>query len=397
MRAIATGLLVAMTAVYLATRLAPASWLWAGYVGAFAEASMVGACADWFAVTALFRRPLGLPIPHTAIIPRNKARIGQALGDFIGGEFLTPRVLDRKLRELGPARRLADWLRDAGAVEALSARIADMLPDITPSSPALRGFIGEVARRAARAGPAAPLAAKLLGYLWSDAGAQRLLDRAIDRLGAYLIGHSEFIQARVAGNSWRWMPKWIDRLLAEKLTAGLLRAVGEMRDPAHPWRLEMREAMDRFIARLADDPDFLARGEALKDSLLGDPRLRTHLEAVWAELEERLGVDPSGMAEIIAQALARALTALGEWLDADLSARERLDGWVRVAARRTLSPRRKEIGAFVAQVVAGWDAREVVEKLELHVGKDLQYIRINGALVGGLVGLLIYTASRLIH
>src|SRR5665213_3116093 len=116
MRAIATGLLVAMTVVFVATRLAPPAWLWAGYVGAFAEAAMVGACADWFAVTALFRRPLGLPIPHTAIIPRNKARIGKALGDFIGGEFLTPRVLDRKLKDLGPARRLADWLRDAGNV-----------------------------------------------------------------------------------------------------------------------------------------------------------------------------------------------------------------------------------------------------------------------------------------
>ena len=157
MRSLATGLLAAMTAIFVATRFAPASWAWAGYVAAFAEAAMVGACADWFAVTALFRRPFGLPIPHTAIIPRNKARIGQALGDFIGGEFLAPRVLDGKLREFGPARRLADWLIAPGNIETLSPRLAALAPDIAPSGVLVRGLVGDLARRLADAGPAAPV------------------------------------------------------------------------------------------------------------------------------------------------------------------------------------------------------------------------------------------------
>ncbi len=391
---LATGLLAAMTAVFVASRLAPAGWTWTGYVGAFAEAAMVGACADWFAVTALFRRPLGLPIPHTAIIPRNKAKIGQALGDFIAGEFLSPRVVDRKLKDLAPSARLADWLRDPAHVDGLAARLGGLLPDIMPSGEGVRALIGEIVRRAARAGPMAPSAARIVSYLWGDAGAQRLLDRLISRAADYLADHGAVIEAGVASATWKWAPKWIDKLLAERLTRGLIKAVGEIRDPTHPWREELNTWVEGLIARLQSDPRMEARVQAWKDAAFTDDALQAGLGTVWTELESRLTMDRQGLAELISPVIARALRGLGSWLDEDAEARRRLDAWVRVALRKTVSPRRQEIGAFVAQVVAGWDAGEVVEKLELQVGRDLQFIRINGTLVGGLVGLAIYTLAQ---
>lgn len=396
MRWVATGLLVLMTVVFVATRLAPPAWSWAGYVAAFAEAAMVGACADWFAVTALFRRPLGLPIPHTAIIPRNKAKIGQALGDFIAGEFLSPRVLDRKLKDVQPAARLAGWLRDPAHVDALAVRLAGALPDVFPSADALRGLIGEAIRRAARAGPLAPATGRILSYLWNDAGARRLLDQIIARAGAFLSANGEVIEAGVAGAAWSWLPKWVDKLLADRLTRGLLSAVDDLRDPSHPWRLELDAWVRDLIVRLDTDPDMEAQLQSWKDAALTDAAWQAGLRGVWAELEGRLTADRQGLIDALSPAIARALTGAGTWLAEDVRARDRLDGWIRVAMRKGVSPRRQEIGAFVAQVVAGWDAGEVVEKLELQVGRDLQFIRVNGTLVGGIVGLLIYTITRLL-
>ena len=395
MRRLATGLLALMTAVFAATRFAPTDWVWTGYVAAFAEAAMVGACADWFAVTALFRRPLGLPIPHTAIIPRNKDKIGQALGDFIAGEFLSPRVLDRKLKDLRPSARLADWLRDPARVDALAGRLGGLLPDLMPTGDGLRGVIGEAARRVSRAGPIAPSVARILAYLWGDAGARRLLDQIIARSGDYLADHGAMIEAGVASASWKWAPKWIDKLLAERLTRGLIHAVGEVRDPAHPWRQELDLWVEDLIVRLRSDPQMEARVQSWKNAVFADGAVRGGLDTLWSELESRLLSDRGDFGATISPILSRALRGLGAWLDEDAAARDRLDGWVRVAMRKTVSPRRRQIGAFVAQVVAGWDAGEVVEKLELQVGRDLQFIRINGTLVGGLGGVLIYTVTRL--
>ena len=394
MRALATGLLVLMATIFLATRLAPASWIWTGYVGAFAEAGTVGACADWFAVTALFRRPLGLPIPHTGIIPRNKDRIGEALGDFIANNFLTPGVLDARLKRLEAARRLANWLTQGDHAAVLGARLAVLLPDVFAAGDELRGLMGEIIRRAARSRPIAPLASRLLNWLWHEPAVQRLVSQAINRVADFGAEHEAFIQSRIAGEGWKWMPKWLDRFLAEKLTRDLLRAVSEMRDPAHPWRVELGAAVETLIARLAEDPELLARGEALRERLLAGPELSERLEGLWTEFADRLAADPAARNALLTDAFTRALRGLGTWLSEDTAARERLDRWVQVSARRTLSAQRQAMGDFVAQVVAGWDAEAVATRLELQVGRDLQYIRINGALVGGLVGLVIFTGLR---
>jgi uncharacterized membrane-anchored protein YjiN (DUF445 family) len=394
MRGLATGLLLLMTAMFVATRLAPAAWVWTRYVGAFAEAAMVGACADWFAVSALFRRPLGLPIPHTGIIPRNKDRIGEALGDFIANNFLTPGVLDARLRRLEPARRVADWLAADDHAQILAARTVALLPDVLSAGNELRDLAGDLIRRAAQSRPIAPLAGRLLGWLWREPAVQRLLNRTIDRLADFGLEHEAFIQSRISGETWKWLPKWIDKMLAERFTRDLLRFAEELRDPGHPWRRDLEAAVEDLIRRLAEDPKLEARAETMRDQLLADPTLGTRLEGLWAELAERLAADPGVRGALLGETLARALRGLGAWLAEDPAARDRLDRWVRVAARRTLSSQRQAIGGFVAQVVAGWDAAGVADRLELQVGRDLQYIRINGTIVGGMVGLAIFAVTR---
>ncbi len=357
---------------------------------------MVGACADWFAVTAIFRRPLGLPIPHTGIIPRNKDRIGQALGDFIANNFLTVDVLDSRLKQLEVARWGGEWLRQPRHARRLARRLASLLPGALRVLPKdmLRDTAASVGMTAAKAIPAAPTASKILAAVWNEGRSQALFDWGIDQLSAYLAEHEEEIAANVETRSWKWMPKFVDKMIAEKITKGLAQVLEEMRAPDHPWRQELGAAIETFIERLAHDPELIAQGEALKLRLLQDPRLHEQARSVWNELEGRLSTAESPM---IAERLEQMLLALGEWLHTEESAQARLNEWARILARQVIAPRRHEIGGFIAQVVASWDTKGVVDKLELQVGKDLQYIRVNGTIVGGLVGLVIYTLSQALN
>ena len=393
MQAIATGLLVAMAFVFVAASLLDDRWPALAYVRAFAEAAMVGACADWFAVTALFRHPLGLPIPHTAIIPRNKDRIGQSLGAFIADNFLTVEVLDTRLKQIEVARWGGEWLRQPRHARRLSARLASLLPGLLKVLPKdmLRETAGSAAAGAVRAIPAAPTASKLLAAFWNEGRSQAALDWALDRLAAYLEENEEAIQEKVEAKSWKWMPKFVDRMIAQKVTSGLGEMLVEMRDPGHPWRQELKATVERFIERLAHDPDLIAKGEELKLRLLADPAVRDQARRVWIELEEKLS---EGRSPMLAERLEHMLLAFGEWLHTEETAQARMNEWARILARQVIAPRRHEIGSFVAQVVASWDTKGVVDKLELQVGKDLQFIRVNGTLVGGLVGLAIFSASR---
>ncbi|WP_374532457.1 DUF445 domain-containing protein [Phenylobacterium sp.] len=397
MQAVATGLLVAMAGVFLAAsyglRARPDLAGSLGYVRAFAEAAMVGACADWFAVTAIFRRPLGLPVPHTGIIPRNKDRIGQALGDFLADNFLTVEVLDSRLRQIEVARWGGEWLRQPRNARRLAARLAAVLPGVLRELPKdmLRETAGSAALAGLRAVPAAPTASKLLAAFWNEGRSQAAFEWGLDKLAAYLADNEAAIQEKVEAKSWKWMPRFIDRIIAQKVTTGLGELLVEMREPEHPWRRELKAWIEGYIDRLTHDPDLIARGEALKARLLDDPALRVQARGLWDELIEKLS---DGRSSELAARLEALLLALGEWLHAEESAQARLNGWARILARQVIAPRRREIGGFVAQVVASWDAKGVVERLELQVGKDLQFIRVNGTLVGGLVGLAIFSVSR---
>jgi uncharacterized membrane-anchored protein YjiN (DUF445 family) len=396
MRTIATLLLVLMTIVFVATSFARARWEWLDYVRAFAEAGMVGACADWFAVVALFRHPLGIPIPHTGIVPRNKARIGAALGRFITNNFLTPKVLSEKLVKVDAAQWVADWLADPSNAKNVAHRAAVVVPEIVRALP--RDVMADALGRSLVAGlkavPAGPVAANLLGIVWAQGETQKLLDRAITVAETSLIANKAFIRSRVEANSSRWVPRWLDGVVADKITSTIAATLTEMRDPAHPWRIELKGGIEGLIGRLGTDPALQADVEAAKHAFLDDPGFAEHIAVIWKEIDARLPSDISAHAETISTAVEHCLLSAGRWIGEDPAVKEKINTWIRYLVRRTISPRRAEIGAFVTNVVEAWDSTTLVNRLELQVGKDLQYIRINGTLVGGLVGLIIFTVSK---
>ena len=396
MQWVATGLLAVMAVVFVVTSLLLSRWPALGYVRAFSEAAMVGACADWFAVTALFRRPFGLPILHTAIIPRNKDRIGDALGRFIVENFLSPRVLDAKLKQLELAAWGGAWLQNPRNARMVAGRVSAWAPQLMRALPAggLEELAGSAALAAAKSVPAAPAASVLLTAIWNEGRLEPLVERAAELLAKHLSDNQEVILEAVQGQSWRWLPSFVDRAIARKITAGLVQLLGDVQQPEHPWRVELGAAVERLAARLATDPDMLRQGEALKQQVLDDPRLREHAHRLWLEVEHQLKTNWAGDSAAVRDKIEPIVHDLGGWLSNDPIVQRTLNTGARALVREVLAPRREESGRFVAQVVHGWDARSVVERLELQVGPDLQYIRINGTIVGGLVGLILFALSQ---
>ena len=396
MRIIATLLLVAMTAIFIAASFAAFNWPWLGYVRAFAEAGMVGACADWFAVVALFRHPLGIPIPHTAIVPRNKERIAGAMGRFITNNFLTPKVLSERLAEVDAAHWIADWLANPDNGRRIARNVALAIPELVRTLPRERitDVLGQSLLRGLEAMPAAPVAANLLAIVWAQGQTQKLIERSFELLEISLNQNKEIIRRKVEARSSRWIPRWVDGIVADKAIAAITITLAEMRDPAHPWRIELKTAIEGLIGRLSSDPELRASVEAAKAELIRDPLFRHQIQALWIEIENRLPSDLSAYSGRIEAAVEQVLAGSGDWLRGDEALRDRINRWMRYLIKRAISPRRAEIGAFVTHVVEDWDATTLVNRMELQVGKDLQYIRINGTLVGGLVGVIIYTMSK---
>ncbi|MGH6993585.1 MAG: DUF445 domain-containing protein, partial [Caulobacteraceae bacterium] len=234
MRLAAGGLLLFVTCLFILSRALPRSWPWPPWLGAFSEAAMVGALADWFAVTALFRRPFGLPIPHTAIVAANKDRLGRALGAFIAGNFLTPRLVDQRLRAFRPAEKLSAWLLSEGAAAALASQIA--------------GLLAEAVREGGEGS----------GALLDEERISRLLDGLIGRAESSLKGHAGTIKQAIATKTWAWLPRWVDELIAGKVLEGLGETLRDLHDPDHPWRRAIEAWVGEQIAALAGEKSELA-------------------------------------------------------------------------------------------------------------------------------------------
>ena len=394
MRFFATALLVLMFLVFVATSWAEVKWPWLAYPRAFAEAGMIGACADWFAVVALFRHPFGIPIPHTAIVPRSKQRIGVAIGRFTANNFLSPRVLAERIREVDLAGWIARWLTQPGNARSAAQRAAAVLQQVLRSLPRedINAFLARAARYGIETMPAAPLASRLLALVWAHGEMQTVIENAITYASAALVRNRETIKQKVSQRSYRLIPKWVDAILADKIVAGITQVLEEMREPNHPWRIELATAVEKLIAQLATDPDMLARGEELKARLLENRVVIKQIDAMWVEIEDKL--DTLISSNRLFEMLEQALLAAGDRLANDARSGDSINRWLRVAVLRSVAPRRAEIAAFIRKVVENWDAETLVKRIELQVGRDLQYIRINGTLVGGLVGLIIFSMAR---
>jgi uncharacterized membrane-anchored protein YjiN (DUF445 family) len=390
----ATGLLIAMGGVFVATSVFEARYPWLGYLRATAEASMVGGVADWFAITALFRHPLNIPIPHTAIIPARKDRIGRSLGNFVQNNFLSPEVLAAKLRAAQISRRAAEWLADPEHARKAAQNLAAVLrtAGAVVRDEDVHSLIDRSVIEPLRQFPIAPVVAKGLELLTVGDRHQQLLDRVIHGLTRLVAENEALIRDRIREESPWWVPELVDDRIHQKVLGGIERTLYEVgADPNHPLRRQFDGLLMDWIIQLQESPEVIARAEAIKQQIL-DPETSGRLAAsMWDEVKQFLGRQKEDGAPV---AVARGLSALGMAALEDEALLEKVDGWVIGAVLRVVEQHRHEVGGLIAQTVSAWNPEETSRRIELLVGRDLQFIRINGTLVGGLVGLIIYTVTR---
>ncbi len=386
-----------MLALYVVCRSLQGRFGWLGYPAAFAEAGMVGACADWFAVTALFRRPLGLPIPHTAILPRNQRRLADQLGAFIASNFLAPAEITPRLERLDIAGWIAAWLRDPSNIEIIVECARALLPPAQElaSDGALRRFGQDLIREGIDQTPAAPMAARALSSAMKLGYHRGIYDRGLAWAIGFLTENRAAIRAKAGERRWGWLPRWVDAWAADSFIAGLVGTLEAAQAPDHAWRGEYEALLARMAERLAHDRDTYDMAEQLKADVLDAQVVESCVAWLSGRAEARLAEEIETGDGVVTRALRRGLGGVGAWLEKDARVRDTINRWARDVVLGAVVPNRAEIGGFVADVVARWDAATLVERLETYVGKDLQYIRINGTLVGGLVGLALFALTRL--
>ncbi|CAL9582266.1 hypothetical protein SUDANB1_05045 [Streptomyces sp. enrichment culture] len=399
MKLTATGLLLFVALVYVLAKWAQNSGAgpWAGYVAAAAEAGMVGALADWFAVTALFRHPLGIPIPHTAIIPTKKDQLGVSLGEFVGENFLSEDVVRQRLRAVGIGSRLGAWLavpEHADRVTAeLSTALRGALTVLRDSD--VQAVVGEAITRRANAQEIGPGIGKMLEKVVADGGHKRVVDLVVNRAHDWLVLHRDEVMDAVEGGAPGWTPKFVDRKVGERVYRELLRFATEMRDmPGHPARGALDRFLTDFASDLQSDTDTRARIERLKGEVLGRGEVQDLIASAWTAVRSMIVAAAEDERSELRLRVRASLLSLGSRMAAERKVQDKVDRWVEDAAVYVVTTYRKEITSLITDTVASWDAEHTTRKIEANIGRDLQFIRINGTVVGSLAGLLIYTVSR---
>ncbi|MCZ7414461.1 MULTISPECIES: DUF445 domain-containing protein [unclassified Streptomyces] len=401
MKAIATAALVLAAVVYgLATWAEHAgAGAWAGYVAAAAEAGMVGALADWFAVTALFKRPMGLPIPHTAIIRTKKDQLGRNLGDFVGDNFLSDDVVRSRLRAVGIGSRLGRWLADPEHADRVTAELATAVRGaLTVLRDAdVQAVIGEAINRRADAQEIAPGLGRMLQRIVDDQGHRRVLDLVCGRAHDWLLRHRESVMEAVAGGAPGWTPRFVDHKIGERVYKELLRFAADMRDmPDHPARVAVDRFLGDFARELQEDPATRERVERLKSELLARDEVQELIASAWSSVRAMIVAAAEDERSELRLRVRASLLSLGGRLASDGRLQDKVDDWVEGAAAHVVTTYRHEITSLITETVAGWDADQTARKIEANIGRDLQFIRINGTVVGSLAGLAIHAATRIL-
>jgi len=402
MKAAATGLLVAMAALFVLARALQPHFPWLGFVKAFAEAAMVGGLADWFAVTALFRHPLGLPIPHTAIIPRNKDRIGEALANFINENFLVPSVVARRMSGIDVAGAAGRFLRAPASEEAksrirqgASRLIADMFESLDDER--LGGIFKAAISSRLRSMEISPLLGHALASAINEDRHVPMLEASIRWMARALDANEPLIREMVKKRA-NWVLKLagLDAKLADAILDGLRKLTAEMStDPAHPVRVKVEDALAQLANDLQTRPETRERVEAMKEQLLDNRSVSLWLDTIWQKGREAIVRAARNPDAAMAGKLGEVLNSMGATLEKDTRIRASINRFVRRAAAGMAASYGSSIVKLVSETIRSWDARTVTARLESAVGRDLQYIRINGTIVGGLVGLAIYALDRI--
>jgi len=400
MKVVATGLLVVMAAVFLAARAFEQQYPWLAYIKAFAEAAMVGGLADWFAVTALFRHPLGVPIPHTAIIPRNKDRIGEALASFIKENFLIPAVVARRMQRLDVAGAAGRFLQTpAGQGSRIRSGASRLIADVFESldDERLGGLVKGAVSTRLRKIEVSPLLGHALASAINEDRHVPMLEAAIRWTARALDANEQLIRDMVHKKA-NWVLKLagLDAKLADAIIDGLRKLTAEMStDPAHPVRIKIEEALAQLANDLQTRVETRERVEAIKEQLLDNQSVGLWIDALWQKGRETIIRAARNPDAVLAGKLGEILKSMGATLERDDRIRAAINQFARRAVVGMAASYGGSMVKLVSETIRGWDAQTVTNRLEAAVGRDLQYIRINGTLVGGLVGLVLHVIDKL--
>jgi len=395
----ATALLAAVTAVFVATSVWGHGVTWVGYVHATAEAAMIGGLADWFAVVALFRHPLGVPIPHTAIVVERKDQFAATLGDFIQETFLTPEAITTRLRSADVVPRVTAWLQQPANAERVASELLDgavRVADLVRDEDVHRVLEG-VVRDRVDATPLAPLLGRGLAFVIRDGRHQEALDVALRELDRYLDENRVDLRRRLGDQSPWWLPGAAEDRIFERLIDGARALIAEMlADRGHHLRQRFEERLVKLADDLQTNPELQARGEQLKKDLLDQPEVRGWVTGLWTDLKEHLRTQAEDPDSDLRHRIAGLVVAAGERVADDPVLAAKLESSLESGVGQLVARFHGQIGDLVTTTIARWDAAETADRLELLLGPDLQFIRINGTVVGALAGLVLYSISQLL-
>ncbi|GAA2544397.1 uncharacterized membrane-anchored protein YjiN (DUF445 family) [Neomicrococcus aestuarii] len=401
MKAVATGLLVVLAVIFCVAFALQDQYPWLGYVRAAAEGGMVGALADWFAVTALFKHPMGLKIPHTAIIPRKKDQIGETLGGFVEENFLSDEVLKEKLGKLNVAVPAGAWLSEPANSERVAKEGATVIRgvlEVVEDEDVLR-LVETLAKKHMLAPEWSSTLGRVLETIVRDNHHAQLVDLLVTKTYEWVQAHPERVTAMLSSRSPSWVPRSVDMFLGEKVYLEIVKFLSDVnRDKDHMVRRSITEWLHQVAQDMQKDPATIAKVERLKHSLLGDPQLRELAATSWSSIKAALLDAVENPESELRKSFVRAVADLGRRLQEDQTLARKVDAWVRNAAIYVATTYRHQAASLITETVALWDGEETSRKIELQVGRDLQFIRINGTVVGSLAGLAIYAlASALFH
>ena len=398
-KAFATGLFVLMTVIFIITTILQKNddSHWIGYIRAFSEAAMVGALADWFAVTALFNYPLGLKIPHTNLIENSKERIGDNLGNFVVSNFLSPENIRPYIQKLKVSHFVGDWLSKERNQDKLVNEVSNIVLDILNKldDSAVVNFIGKKAKEMSDDLKINQIVGNGIEYVLNKNDHQRLITNLSKQIKEYVLNNQEMVNERVKKESYFLVPKFVDDAIAEKITSGLSKYFDEVEnDENHSLRNEITKKLYSFSQEVQTEQKWEDEFRGIKNDFLKEEKLHQYSKDIWNSIKKSLSKELEEEQSALKNYLKKNLSELSQNLQTDEKFQHKIDHWVRVTAYKYILKNTHQFGDLISSTVGNWQGKELSEKLELEVGKDLQFIRVNGTLVGGLVGLIIYTVAE---
>ena len=395
----ATGLFVLMAIIFVLMTILeknnPAHWI--GYIRAFSEAAMVGALADWFAVTALFNYPLGIKIPHTNLIENSKEKIGDNLGNFVVDNFLSPQNIRPYIQKIKISNFVGDWLSKERNQENLMKEVSNIVLDILNKldDQEVISFIGRKAKEMSDDLKINQIIGNGLEYILDKKDHQRFITNLSKQIKEYVLNNQEMVKERVKSESYFLIPKFVDNNIAEKITNGLSKYFEEVElDENHSLRKEITQKLYEFSTEIKTEEKWVEEFRTIKDDFLKDEKITQYSTDIWNSIKRSLSKELEEEHSPLKNYLQKNLAELSENLKTDPIFQNKIDHWIQVTAYKYILKNTHQFGALISSTVGTWEGKDLSKKLELEVGKDLQFIRVNGTLVGGLVGLIIYTVSE---